>query len=104
MADIQSTQAGTRVAIDRTGVSRGGGSVGLVLLIAVVLVGAAVALMFIGRANAQPYILALLAVLAHGRRVPHVRACRRHPAALRHVTAAARSSRRWSMPHPTASW
>ncbi|MGE0037951.1 MAG: cell cycle histidine kinase CckA [Xanthobacteraceae bacterium] len=64
MADIQSTQAGTRVAIDRTGVSRGGGSVGLVLLIAVVLVGAAVALMFIGRANAQPYILALLAVLA----------------------------------------
>jgi two-component system cell cycle sensor histidine kinase/response regulator CckA len=64
MADIQSTQAGTRVAVDRTGVSRGGGSIGLVLLIAVVLVGAAVALMFIGRTNAQPYILALLAVLA----------------------------------------
>ena len=34
------------------------------LLIAIVLVGAAVALLFIGRANAEPYILALLAVLA----------------------------------------
>ncbi len=64
MADIQSTEAGARVAVDRTGASRGGGSIGLVLLIAVVLVGAAVALMFVGRANAQPYILGLLAVMA----------------------------------------
>ena len=64
MADIQSTEAGARAAVDRTGTIRGGGSIGLVLLIAIVLVGAAVALMFIGRANAQPYILALLAVLA----------------------------------------
>jgi two-component system cell cycle sensor histidine kinase/response regulator CckA len=40
------------------------GSTGMVLLVAVVLVGAAVALFFIGRGHAQLYILALLAVLA----------------------------------------
>ena len=53
-----------RAAVDRTRASRNGGSVGLVLLIAVVLVGAAVALMLVGRTNAEPYILALLSVLA----------------------------------------
>src|SRR5215813_6281882 len=53
-----------RVPIDRTQASRGGGSIGLVLLIALVLVGAAAGLVFIGRANAEPYILVLLAVLA----------------------------------------
>jgi two-component system cell cycle sensor histidine kinase/response regulator CckA len=53
-----------RPAVDRTRASRSGGSIGLVLLIAVVLVGAAVALMLIGRTNAEPYILALLSVLA----------------------------------------
>jgi two-component system cell cycle sensor histidine kinase/response regulator CckA len=40
------------------------GSVGLVLLIAVVLIGAATALLLIGRGQAQPYILGLLALLA----------------------------------------
>jgi two-component system cell cycle sensor histidine kinase/response regulator CckA len=53
-----------RPALDRTRRTRGGGSIGLVLLIAIVLVGAAVALLTIGRADAEPYILALLAVLA----------------------------------------
>jgi two-component system cell cycle sensor histidine kinase/response regulator CckA len=53
-----------RVPMDRTQASRGGGSIGLVLLIALVLVGAAAGLVFIGRANAEPYILVLLAVLA----------------------------------------
>jgi two-component system, cell cycle sensor histidine kinase and response regulator CckA len=53
-----------RAAVDRTRASRNGGSIGLVLLIAVVLVGAAVALMLIGRTNAEPYILVLLSVLA----------------------------------------
>ena len=53
-----------RAPIDRTRASHGGGSIGLVLLIALVLVGAAAGLIFIGRANAGPYILALLAVLA----------------------------------------
>jgi two-component system cell cycle sensor histidine kinase/response regulator CckA len=53
-----------RAAVDRTRATRSGGSIGLVLLIAVVLVGAAVALMLIGRTNAEPYILVLLSVLA----------------------------------------
>jgi two-component system, cell cycle sensor histidine kinase and response regulator CckA len=53
-----------RAAVDRTRASRNGGSIGLVLLIALVLVGAAVALMLIGRTHAEPYILVLLSVLA----------------------------------------
>jgi two-component system cell cycle sensor histidine kinase/response regulator CckA len=53
-----------RAAVDRTRASRNGGSIGLVLLIAIVLVGAAVALMLIGRTHAEPYILVLLSVLA----------------------------------------
>jgi two-component system cell cycle sensor histidine kinase/response regulator CckA len=40
------------------------GSIGLIVVIAVALIGAAVALLLIGRGQAQPYILALLAVLA----------------------------------------
>src|SRR5262245_64656964 len=49
----------------RTRASRGGGgSIGLVLLIALLLVGAGTGLLFVGRANAEPYILALLAALA----------------------------------------
>src|SRR5215510_899468 len=49
----------------RTRLSRGGGgSIGLVLLIALALVAAASGLLFVGRANAEPYILALLAGLA----------------------------------------
>jgi two-component system cell cycle sensor histidine kinase/response regulator CckA len=39
------------------------GSIGLVLLVAIVLIGAAVGLMFVGRNQAEPYVLALLAVL-----------------------------------------
>ena len=53
-----------RAPSDRASVAQAGGSIGLVLLIALILVGAAGGLLFIGRANAQPYILALLAVLA----------------------------------------
>ncbi|HJZ20203.1 MAG TPA: PAS domain-containing protein [Bradyrhizobium sp.] len=44
--------------------ARRGGSIVLVLLVAGLLVGVAVALMTIGRSQAQPYILGLLAVLA----------------------------------------
>src|SRR5262245_49041793 len=40
------------------------GSIILVLLVAAALVGAAVALMTLGRTHAQPYILGLLALLA----------------------------------------
>src|ERR1700736_1701652 len=47
---------------DRTAGERRG-SIGLVLLVAVVLVAAAVGLMFVGRNQAEPYVLALLALL-----------------------------------------
>jgi two-component system cell cycle sensor histidine kinase/response regulator CckA len=40
------------------------GSIGLVLLVALVLVGTAVFLLFVGRDQAEPYILAVLAALA----------------------------------------
>ena len=53
-----------RAPAERTRGSRGGGSIGLVLLIALMLVGAAGGLLFIGRDRAEPYIFALLAVLA----------------------------------------
>src|SRR6516225_9143939 len=64
MTQQQSSDDTARAPIDRSRASRGGGSIGLVLLIALVLVGAAGALVLIGRARAEPYILALLAVLA----------------------------------------
>ena len=64
MTQQQSSDDNARAPIDRSRASRGGGSIGLVLLIALVLLGAAGALLLIGRARAEPYILALLAVLA----------------------------------------
>jgi two-component system cell cycle sensor histidine kinase/response regulator CckA len=60
----QLLEGSARVPIDRTPAGRGGGSIGLVLLIALVLVGAGAGLLLIGRANAAPYILVLLALLA----------------------------------------
>ena len=51
-----------RRAIDRSG--ERGGSISLVLAVALLLVGSVIALLFIGRANAQPYILTLLSALA----------------------------------------
>src|SRR4051794_1787353 len=54
--------SGNRRAIDRSGDR--GGSIGMVLAVALLLVGSVIALLFIGRANAQPYILALLSALA----------------------------------------
>jgi len=53
-----------RAALDRTGAGQHGGSVSLVLAIATVLVGATAGLMLIGRSNAEPYVLAFLALLA----------------------------------------
>jgi two-component system cell cycle sensor histidine kinase/response regulator CckA len=50
-----------RSSVDRT---QRRGSTGMVLLVALVLVGAVVALLFIGRGHAQLYIVALLATLA----------------------------------------
>jgi two-component system cell cycle sensor histidine kinase/response regulator CckA len=49
-------------ASERTAAGRRG-SIGMVLLVAVLLVAAAAALMFIGREQAEPYIFALLAAL-----------------------------------------
>jgi two-component system cell cycle sensor histidine kinase/response regulator CckA len=52
----------TQDAGDRVGAERRG-SIGMVLLVAVVLIVAAAGLMFVGRGQAEPYVLALLAVL-----------------------------------------
>ena len=51
-------------AVDRSQSGVRGGSIGMVLLVAIALVGAAVGLLLVGRGNAGPYILALLAFLA----------------------------------------
>src|SRR4051794_41221639 len=48
--------------MDRTGDRAG--SIGMVLGVALLLVGSVIAFLFIGRANAQPYILTLLSALA----------------------------------------
>jgi two-component system cell cycle sensor histidine kinase/response regulator CckA len=64
MAQMDRTAAVTRMAVDRTRSGRHGGSVGLVLFVAVVLIGAGLGLVLVGRANAEPYLLALLAVMA----------------------------------------
>jgi two-component system cell cycle sensor histidine kinase/response regulator CckA len=64
MAQQQARTDIGRASVDRTRSGQNGGSIGLVLLIAVVLVGVGVALMMIGRTHAEPYILFLLAVLA----------------------------------------
>jgi two-component system cell cycle sensor histidine kinase/response regulator CckA len=60
----QDISEGQRVAVDRSQAGARGGSIGMVLLVAIALVGAAVGLLLIGRGHAGPYILALLALLA----------------------------------------
>jgi two-component system cell cycle sensor histidine kinase/response regulator CckA len=50
-----------RISLDRR---QRNGSIGLVLITAVVLIGAALALLLVGRGQAQPYILGFLALLA----------------------------------------
>ncbi|MEX2035450.1 MAG: PAS domain-containing protein, partial [Xanthobacteraceae bacterium] len=61
----QDLSEGYRVsAVDRSQSGSRGGSIGMVLLVALALVGAAVGLLLVGRGNAGPYILALLAFLA----------------------------------------
>src|SRR5262245_11212316 len=64
MTQQQLLDEGARAPVDRTRVSRGGGSIGLVLLIALLLVGAAAGFMYLGPARAEPFVLPLLAVLA----------------------------------------
>ena len=50
--------------VDRSQAGSRGGSIGMVLLVALALVGAAVGLLLVGRGYAAPYILVLLAFLA----------------------------------------
>jgi two-component system cell cycle sensor histidine kinase/response regulator CckA len=52
-----------RAAVDRSGAAGRGGSIPLVLLVAALLIGGAAAIVFLGRGNAEPYILFFLAVL-----------------------------------------
>jgi two-component system cell cycle sensor histidine kinase/response regulator CckA len=64
MAQQELTGGIERAAVDRTRAGQHGGSIGMVLLIAVVLVGAGVGLILIGRTRSEPYILGMLGVLA----------------------------------------
>jgi two-component system cell cycle sensor histidine kinase/response regulator CckA len=63
MTPLDRTAEIPRLALDRT---RGGraGSVGLVLFLGLILVGAGAGLLLAGHAHAEPYLLALLATLA----------------------------------------
>jgi two-component system, cell cycle sensor histidine kinase and response regulator CckA len=54
----------TRPSIDRSASPSRGGSIGLVLLVAVLVVAAAVGIVLAGKSNAEPYILTFLAALA----------------------------------------
>src|SRR4051812_16359277 len=60
--DLSETSRAT--SVDRSQAAGRGGSIGMVLLVAIALVGAAVGLLLVGRGNAGPYILGLLAFLA----------------------------------------
>src|SRR5262249_45058721 len=63
MAEQHLTVDMPRSAVDRTQPSYGG-SIALVMLMALMLVAAAAGLLLIGRTNAGPYILGLLSVLS----------------------------------------
>jgi two-component system cell cycle sensor histidine kinase/response regulator CckA len=64
MATQEIGEGPARVSLDRGRSGQPRGSIGLVLLIAVVLVGAATGLLLVGRVHSEPYILTLLAALA----------------------------------------
>src|SRR3954465_2227842 len=60
--DVSQGMSELRRPLDRT--TDQAGSIGMVLGVALLLVGSVIAFLFIGRANAQPYILTLLSALA----------------------------------------
>jgi two-component system, cell cycle sensor histidine kinase and response regulator CckA len=64
MVQMERTAGLSRMAVDRTRSGRYGGSVGLVLLVALILVAAGLGVVLVGRANVAPYLLALVALLA----------------------------------------
>ena len=63
MATQDLSEGQRAAAVDRSQSGGRGGSIGMVLLVAIALVGAAVGLLLVGRGNAGPYIVALLAFL-----------------------------------------
>jgi two-component system, cell cycle sensor histidine kinase and response regulator CckA len=64
MTQQQSAEETARAPVERMRAERGGGSIALVLLVALVLVAAAGGLLFMDRAQSEPYVLALLAALS----------------------------------------
>src|SRR5262245_2685802 len=64
MTQQQSAEETARAPVAHTRAQRGGGSIALVLLFALVLVAAAGGLLFMDRAQSEPYVLALLAALS----------------------------------------
>ena len=60
--DVNQDMREERTAVDRTGDK--GGSIGMVLAVALLLVGSVIAFLFVGRSNAQPYVLTVLSALA----------------------------------------
>jgi two-component system, cell cycle sensor histidine kinase and response regulator CckA len=64
MTQLDRTADIPRLALDRTRSGRHGGSIGLVLVLGLVLVGAGGGLLLAGRTYTEPYLLALLATLA----------------------------------------
>ena len=64
MTQQQSAEETARALVERMRAERGGGSIALVLLVALVLVAAAGGLLFMDRAKSEPYVLGLLAVLS----------------------------------------
>src|SRR4051812_35007359 len=103
MATHDLSERPVRPAVDRSyGLPRSG-SIGLVLLVALALVGAATALLLIGRTHAEPYTVAVLAVLAMIACSP----CSPAPpesCGLQAARRAVRSSKESSTVPSTASW
>ena len=64
MTQQQSAEETARAPVERMRAERGGGSIALVLLVALVLVAAAGGLLFMDRAKSEPYVLVLLAALS----------------------------------------
>src|SRR4029079_5696616 len=64
MATQELNEIARTPALDRSQSAALGGSIGMCVVVAIALVGAAVGLLLVGRGNAGPYILALLAFLA----------------------------------------
>ena len=64
MTELGRTADVARMVVDRTRSGRQGGSISLVVFLAVILAAAGSGLVLVGRANAGPYLLALLALLA----------------------------------------